>query len=583
MARMIPELEINELDPKNLALFNGDVSERAMYRALKEQLPDDWVVRYNYVFCYWQAGKLCPDGQADFIVAAPGRGLMFIEVKGASGLVCQDGQYYWLKDDGNLGNPTENPFQQAQGNKHSIVKLLSNKLVGCHYFPGRYGHLLAFPRAQGTIPTSHIEEIAIRYGDMKDILARIDGAFKIFGTADDAKCFTPEKMALIVEKLEDNMRVVPVAAADVDEDKRTIEALTKQQWAAFKGILGNRRIRVTGVAGSGKTMLALWAAERYAGAGQEAASQKVLFLCYNKLLKKWIELTYPVETRRFEVETFHSLTGRLCASTQRPFKAIGPEAWTDDAPAALLDAIDVIGEAAKYDAVFVDEAQDFHSPWWTPLEFLLRGQNSVLLMFSDPRQNLYVENGGEVNVGTVFDLSQNCRNTKEIAGYCGEVISGQMESFDLSPNGPNPTIRSATPQVGQRRAIVRGIVNEWLIEGFKPAQIAILSPWSQDHDGCALKDLGQIANKPVVAGEIGLQKWRAAQVGAGEQVIFGDTIKSFKGLEADCVVISDLPCTGVAGYDVADLYVAASRAKHRLVLIPSSQPAADQLRSWLLQ
>ena len=578
MARMIPELEINELDPKNLALFNGDVSERAMYRALKEQLPDDWVVRYNYVFCYWQAGKLCPDGQADFILAAPGRGLMFVEVKGAFGLECRNGQYYWLKEDHSLGNQTGNPFQQAQGNKHNVVKILRDACFGGQSFPGRYGHLVAFPRAPGTIPVSHIEEIAIRYPDMNNLLAKVDEAFGIFGSPAEAQNFTTEKMSMVVRRLEDNMRVVAVAAADVDEDDRKIQALTKQQWDTFKGILVNRRVRVNGVAGSGKTMLALWAAEKYA-----RDDQKVLLLCYNKLLMKWIEMTNPIPNRRFEVETFHSLTGGLCAPPQKAFNASGPKAWTDDAPAALLDAIDAIGEAAKYDAVIVDEAQDFHSQWWTPVEFLLRNQNSTLLIFSDPRQNLYVEKGGEVSVGTVFDLSENCRNTKEIAGYCGEIIQRQMESFELSPQGSAPAIRNATPLAGQRRAIVRDVVNGWLKEGFKPSQIAILSPWSLDNSGCALNDLGQIANKPVVAGEIGLKQWRAAQAGQSTQVIFGDTIKSFKGLEADCVVISDLPCIGSTGFEVADLYVAASRAKHRLVLIPSNQPAAEQLRGWLRQ
>lgn len=328
-------------------------------------------------------------------------------------------------------------------------------------------------------------------------------------------------------------------------------------------------------------MLAIWAAEHYAGVDQPAAHRKVLFLCFNKLLKKWIELTYPPETRRFDVETFHSLTGGFCTCAGNPFNANGPAAWTNDAPAALLDAIDSLGDGGKYDVVIVDEAQDFRSQWWTPVEWLLRDEKSVLLIFSDPRQNLYVKNGGEVNVGTVFDLSRNCRNTKEIAGYCGKVINDQMDSFDLSPNGPVPAIRNFATQVGQRRAIIRAVVNEWLGEGFKPAQIAILSPWSRDHDECALKDLPLIANNPVLAGETGLQRWQAAQVGQGVQVIFGDTIKSFKGLEADCVVISDLPCTGALGYEVADLYVAASRAKHRLALIPNSQPASDQLRSWL--
>ena len=117
MAIMIPDLAVNEADPSNLALFGNNEAERTVYQALKEQLPDNWTVRYNLVFCYWDNGKFRTDGQADFIVVVPDQGLMFLEVKGADGMEIVDGKHYWIKEDGTRGKETDDPFDQAQGNK----------------------------------------------------------------------------------------------------------------------------------------------------------------------------------------------------------------------------------------------------------------------------------------------------------------------------------------------------------------------------------------------------------------------------------------------------------------------------------
>ena len=572
MARMIPDLPVDELDPDNLRHFNGDISERAVYRALKEQLPDNWAVRYNYVFCYYHAGRPCPDGQADFIIAAPNQGLMFLEVKGAEGMEIRQGQCYWLREDGSLGNPTDSPFQQAQANKHNVVGILRRSCFGGAPFPGRFGQMVVFPRAKGRVPTSHEKDVVVCHDGMANLLKRIDAAFNLFGDLNSAASFNQQKFLLVVGQLEENARFIPVIAADAEEDSRKIEALTEQQWMAFQGILGNHRVSVNGVAGSGKTVLALWAAKRFAQEGKG-----VLFMCFNKLLKSWIEITYPARTRGFDIETFHSFTARECRAAGQHFQIQNAGDWQNSAPNALLDAIDVRGDNAKYDVVIVDEAQDFYPQWFTPIEFILRGDESRLLVFSDPRQRIYGVKPVEIQNMTRYELVQNCRNTRNISGFCANVVQSPIACFDRSPSGVPPVVHDAIPNLEGRRTTVQRIVKEWLAEGFTPSQIAILSPWASGNSASSLAGLTTFYGQKVCAGEDGLARWRNGVC------ILGETVKAFKGLEADCIIITDIPAVGCTGFDQSDLYVAASRAKQRLHLVPSDQASEAELRAYCEQ
>ena len=113
-----------------------------------------------------------------------------------------------------------------------------------------------------------------------------------------------------------------------------------------------------------------------------------------------------------------------------------------------------------------------------------------------------------------------------------------------------------------------------LKEGFAPSQIAILSHWSRDNNACSLKYIKHVDNIPVGVGDDSVEKW------LNDELILGSTIKSFKGMEADFLIVADLPEVGQFHFGSSDLYVATSRAKHRLVFIPSSSESRSQLISY---
>ena len=79
----------------------------------------------------------------------------------------------------------------------------------------------------------------------------------------------------------------------------------------------------------------------------------------------------------------------------------------------LMQACELLGPEAKFDAVIVDEGQDFHDLWWTSLDSVFRdpGAKGCYYVFFDPNQNLYVESPAMPNFRSdrLDDLPPQCR------------------------------------------------------------------------------------------------------------------------------------------------------------------------------
>ena len=92
--------------------------------------------------------------------------------------------------------------------------------------------------------------------------------------------------------------------------------------------------------------------------------------------------------------------------------------WLDELPSLLEEH----PETACYDAVYIDEAQDFDPLWAPALAGLLRDpEQSKLYCFGDPNQKIF-ENSldNDFEGFTLFELRENCRNTREIAEILNE-------------------------------------------------------------------------------------------------------------------------------------------------------------------
>jgi hypothetical protein len=106
--------------PTPIAPATQSDAERALYDALRDALDDDFVVFHSVA---WQGvdGQGRPrDGEADFVIAHPQRGLLVVEVKG--GVISWNPHTgAWTSTSrGGRVNSIHNPFEQAKDSKYAL-------------------------------------------------------------------------------------------------------------------------------------------------------------------------------------------------------------------------------------------------------------------------------------------------------------------------------------------------------------------------------------------------------------------------------------------------------------------------------
>lgn len=185
---------------------------------------------------------------------------------------------------------------------------------------------------------------------------------------------------------------------------RKVERLTQEQLQAIRMLRHLRRVRISGCAGSGKTLVAAEKSIRLAGAGVET-----LFVCHNPLLARHV--TQLTQGSGANVTPFSPWVAGLAGDPQ----SLNLSRWTNyEEPdvKTLERAFDVLMEGGThFDAVVVDEGQDFRDEWWEVVEAALKDANAgILYIFHDDRQALLPHRSIYPIKEPVIDLSRNCRN-----------------------------------------------------------------------------------------------------------------------------------------------------------------------------
>jgi len=332
-------------------------------------------------------------------------------------------------------------------------------------------------------------------------------------------------------------------------DRAILDRLTSEQRLLLDHLDTTSRIAVRGTAGSGKTLLAMEKARRLAGAGQ-----RVLLLCYNKPLAEHLN----AHADGFEVATFHDFSFRLAQRAGLgPAVPKGKKAkaqfFRDELPLLVLEALDALPEE-RYEAVIVDEGQDFQPDWWDSVKGLLADpEHGTWYVFYDPVQDLY---GGAAPAALDtygYPLTHNCRNTKKIASFCGELSGADIHPYPSAPEGRDVErieCRDAAHVVREVGALFERLVTQQRV---RPEAIVVLSTTSRKKSVLARAgSLGPVRLVPLDAAP------------APNQVRF-DSLFRFKGLEADVVILIDEAHN--FGDRKAGMYVGASRARHLLVVV----------------
>lgn len=552
MARLFPKIDPAEIE---------NPGERKVAKALVEQLPSRVEIFHSF---HWMGdgrkGNLV-EGECDFVVLDPENGLLFVEVKGGS-LEFDSEQMEWHRTTprGEKRLLGKDPFEQVRKSMHEIV----DRIIAAMPAPKRplsftYGFAVAFPdcRYNGSLPPSIAPDQLLDAAKCSAMRDSFDQVFTRFRLRQHG-ALSSQDVQSVHDALFPRYAIVPVIWRKVEDQEARLHRLTLEQQRLLDFLGDHKLAAIKGVAGSGKTILALAKAQESARRGF-----RTLFLCYNRPLKDWILQLLPESpSNELVVDTYHGLVADLCRKAKVPFRA--PEGdgsavfWRDIAPEKLIEGCAVLGDEFKFDAVIVDEAQDFHDLWWTSLEDVFRDPRSkaCYYVFFDPNQNLYVTSPsipGEL--GLPFQLPVNCRNTVQIAEHCADLVKQPNKVKDGAPIGDAPEFLSV-PNVREAFQLAGKRIREWCMPGaggLKSSQVAVLVPSGSDRDWSVIFK--------TVPATSDFEKWRA------DKGVLIAPWRRFKGLEADAIVIIEsAPGTGEHS-ERANRYVARSRAKHLLIVI----------------
>lgn len=535
--------------PNDLIDAPKSTAELMVYNKLST-VSDDYDIFYSKRFVKLNHFEK-EEYEIDFIICKPNEAILCLEVKG--GVINYDGSSNrWYQNSKPL---KVGPDVQATSASHNLInryRKLSKKVP--------IGWAVCFPDCEilddTRLPTSLDKNRVI---DQKSLLFIEMALESIF---DQIKSQNPEKTGcrdyIYNEFKNDLLRglglVQRLGTRFKHEDERFIE-LFENQLNVFKQVSDNDKIIVNGPAGSGKTIVAKELAKELA-----SEDKNVLFLCFNRTLAN--KLSYDIGIRNNEQITsgsFHSFTKRIIEEYDSEWweKQNTKEDifWELELPAKLDEILNNNQGEIAYDALVIDEGQDFKE-FWFELLFRLVNDNGKKVIFLDRVQDIFNRN---VTIPEVFEfvkftLPENCRNTKKIVQYLEQTIDEPIKVRNV-PNGDDVEIYSAKNSIDLQTKLVSEIKDLTGNHGIDNDQILILI--NSDKSSSSISNLKRIGKFDIKALD------NKARVQRGS--IAYSNINLFKGLEWDVVFVID---THLIEPDKlkAMLYTQASRACHKLYI-----------------
>lgn len=528
-------------------------AEVEVYHGLAAALPAAWTVWYSRPWLGLTSTGAERDGEADFVIAHPERGVLMLEVKGGA-ISMEPSTGDWTSRD-RLGivHAIKNPIAQARSSKYEILKKLK-AMRGWQERRLRLRHGVVFPdaavpdRALGADAPREIFCDAAEFrsdlrGWIERRLGRPDAAVREVALGQGGVDQLNRLLATPI------MLHMPMSVL-IEDDERTFRELTVQQYHLIELLGEVRRAAIAGAAGTGKTILALEKARRGAASGR-----RTLVTCFNRPLAD--QLGRILEGTGVDVFTFHAFCGHAARSAglSVPANVSQNELSNVVLPELLVDATSG-GDWRSYDTIIVDEGQDFMGHWWVALESALGGRaDGEFYVFHDDNQALYGDARALPTSAVLspYRLSRNLRNTRRIfAGAAVHYSGGACEA--IGPEGRSIEWLPCESQAARLERVASVIGRMCSVEKLLPEEIGLLTLTEDE-----------------AASFRGAIRQGAGCVRLGEYLdgaITVDTIRRFKGLERSIIVLS-VDDGIVEEPELA--YVAMSRPRSHLVVLGTSR------------
>lgn len=518
-------------------LANG--AERKVWRALADQLePGDLLIPGQRVTDHLK------DHEVDFVVAIEGAGIVCVEVKG--GQVWHNGRA-WLQRRG-AGVVKIEPVRQAREACYALRNFIESDP---RWSQGRlrWDHVVVLPNTNlpddFALPDCPRWKVVDR-GDLPSIVAKLRDVLTMQEI--DRPALTGDGIAQLSEALGGRGLPQRSVVARALENEDAADILTEQQSVILDAVRLLNRVEVRGGAGSGKTFLAMEQARRLARAGQ-----RVALVCYSHGLASYLERiteTWNRGQRPAYVGEFHDL-GKTWGAPEGPDESLRNAStiqfWEHDLPAQMAELAEQLAEGHRFDAIVVDEAQDFADAWWDPLLAALKDEETGgLYVFSDEGQRVFNRHGSPPVPLVPLMLDHNLRNTRQIANAFQPLVDHPMRFL----GGEGPAVKYVPCSVTDAMNAGDDEVELLLEQGWRPEDVALLTTGTRHPEQRERQAAGSAAYWDSF--------WDA------EQVFYGHVL-GFKGLERRAVV---LVVNEESAFERSRerLYVGLSRARDQLVV-----------------
>jgi superfamily I DNA and RNA helicase len=235
------------------------------------------------------------------------------------------------------------------------------------------------------------------------------------------------------------------------------------------------------------------------------------------------------------------------------------EYWSRVVPEALFDAAASLPDSERYDAIIVDEGQDFRGTYWEAVQMLLKDPDGgILYIFYDDSQRLYSEDSFPLPE-PAGRLNRNLRSTYEIGKKVADYYQGVGTIYPTGPQSGREIEVVDLAKYGSPQDALADVLSMLADEKVGPGDIVLLTPLSEGKS---------IWKHKTPVGDFELV--RSGKIRGGR--VLTSTIHSFKGLERPVVILSEL------GHESSEenlqlLYVALSRARHHVIVL-GQLPAA---------
>ena len=321
------------------------------------------------------------------------------------------------------------------------------------------------------------------------------------------------------------------------------------------------RLRVTGPAGCGKTLLgqAMFRAAK-------KQKQRAAYLCYNRPLADGLARSLRALG---SVMTIDHLTASLPLDDD--FDPSDGHDGFEERRQALLQR--PAPSNWQFDLLVVDEGQDFSASQLALAEHLL-APGGRMLWLDDPRQQLYRRTDeGEFAATVTLPLRDNYRNSRTITRTVNTLLKPEPEDIPASAiEGDAVDFRIANGDDLATQLV--DCVRELLDQGYPLADIVVLS--YHGHQSSQLLKNERLGPWPT-------RRFTGEYDANGNQCYTpGDlrleSLHRFKGLQAEAVILAELDFEKLDEQARQRLYVGMTRARQKLILLlhPEAEAAIRQ-------